>query len=97
MPGLREIFGQLPHRGKHQAEMRGKCWLSAFSIFQVPRSGSVQVWHVAKSHAATTLPVPEGWQPPHFRDEVTASEWIPLHKNDKNDDMNIMNVDFNDF
>lgn len=63
------------------------------SIFQV----SVQVWHVAKSHAATTLPVPEGWQPPHFRDEVTASEWIPLHKNDKNDDMNIMNVDFNDF
>lgn len=26
MPGLRKILGQLPHRGKHQAEKRGKCW-----------------------------------------------------------------------
>jgi len=36
----------------------------------------IEVWHVAKSHAATTLPVPEGWQPPHFRDEATFGSWL---------------------
>ncbi|CAL1168863.1 unnamed protein product [Cladocopium goreaui] len=36
----------------------------------------IEVFHVAKSHAAATFPVPDGWQPPHFRDEANFGSWL---------------------
>lgn len=36
----------------------------------------IEVFHVAKGHAAATFPVPDGWQPPHFRDEANFGSWL---------------------
>lgn len=49
----------------------GQSIRSSCPVSVSPTAG--QVFHVAKGHAAATFPVPDGWQPPHFRDEETGS------------------------